>query len=934
MVTDDLSVVVLRQAALTRLEQRLSTLLRESWQEKQADYIRSPLRALERLGDLALKVLREDTAAISQFRIQIAAAADFDVLSRVEAPPTPGEPLLGYARSDLIDFGGLVLVGLAAIRAGATSPHSSHFLYTVRSLVRAAAPAELLVNEGFDLAASELLEVFTADTLGSLSDYARYVRPLLVFPRERARWRAIDRLFDTPPEVGYRHSPRALGLLTSPLVPVPSEDSTVGSVPQYFADTLFAPLESAQKLLARLVGNDPEWQLLGRVRWMLTPPTARIDSVQVGETAADLRGTFPDNTPDDANAPLDSLESPPAALAPHVVFTSHAGQTSYLRVIDWSPNAISVERPQGVGSGHVAVVVPELLGLWRKARRLILESLDEDGPGFGIDVQGSNTLSALIHEPDLLDLTDPFPAAGTPTNSIPDPTPVSTPEPPVSDLPAQVVVLCRPAVLTAFELGQLPERVPAGPLVDSEETTTRLVWLDLPFVPDSLAYVTDPPDGAEHPGCGRLLEELAALSFQVPGLEDAIWAVALPVARSSDWSAISTCPTARQLVVGTPGGVYRVILDVLESITEDVSAEGAAAEPGHPTLLSYLAAPDMAARATASRARLLAAESAPAQASVATVQRQLSSLGVPFRYPVEAGPELQIYQTWSERLREHRVRQQTSRLRVVARLDQGGRIRNATLRFESQRVGPSQLEPSDIELRALDAAGNELGLLPLYRVRSELPAALFAVPAASQHIAALEFVRRSGNRRQRLLRLDRPRGRPQLEELVAEPNGATTRLRWTYQHGSRARGTFRIEALVTIDSTTEVWAPVVTTTEADGYLLFHRRSRNLGALRVVAWDGWHGRTQAVPYAGASPPWQRDQAALSIRQVGPRLWWADSDDANLAAAAGWHINDHVIDSESNLGEVRGAFCTLKFGVSGLLTLTGPDGTADQRRVSGK
>lgn len=189
--------------AFERLRRRLDRVVAQRPHHAASrDLLLQPAELLALLDDEVEAVLADDPAAADRTRLLLAAASSFEVdlsvADDLAASPAPAQ--LEPQPSGLLHMGALVTVGLAAIRAGEAIGHAEHFLATVQGLSLFAGAAEAIVrlgNDGpTDAALAAMMPSLAQRERSDDSAARRAALTSLVYdPRERGRWRCINRLF-------------------------------------------------------------------------------------------------------------------------------------------------------------------------------------------------------------------------------------------------------------------------------------------------------------------------------------------------------------------------------------------------------------------------------------------------------------------------------------------------------------------------------------------------------------------------------------------------------------------------------------------------------------------------------------------------------------------------------------------------------------------
>jgi hypothetical protein len=172
--------------------------------------VATPITLLAALAEDVEGALGDDRLALERLRALLSLSAvhshPFASMRALLADPgssaassaTPRETSGASAATTILDYGGMVLVGLAAARAGADTGLSDAFVDHALTLILSATPAEALsraIEAG--LTDSQLRAALAALGPSDTSDrhLSISIASFVADPAERARWRTIDALF-------------------------------------------------------------------------------------------------------------------------------------------------------------------------------------------------------------------------------------------------------------------------------------------------------------------------------------------------------------------------------------------------------------------------------------------------------------------------------------------------------------------------------------------------------------------------------------------------------------------------------------------------------------------------------------------------------------------------------------------------------------------
>lgn len=518
----DDSLSILRERAWTSLVQRLDALVAaDSRMSTARDTLLRPLRLLEILASETAGALAQDVLAAERLRNLLYLASPWSSLVEeaehllVDAKATD----IAVHEPGVIDLRVLVLVGIAAVRVAPTKPLARMFLHTIHGLALSATPAEMLGQmEPYghqNTSLREVVKLMVLPDAGRLTDNRLFLPRFALDPLTRGRWLCLQKLFTRGIEAAL---------------------DTVWSTPaQQFA----AHADSIESVRPADAGPGAEVTLAGR---------------------------FPELT----------MNTFPKAL--HVVFASASADPIAAEVVRFSTDAITVRVPADARPGWIGLADDRLIAASNNGRRALRRllakmrrSADSLAPAVAAagGVKPRSCLDGAIPAkwiPDLQGLpVPPRTAANGFVGGAPPkdpPSTISTGPTPDEGTRTCTVVLFRPAIADADGARVSDEEVhnASVPLLRSRGLTLRTI--ELPWIEDALAVLSNPLRSADDPRIGRLLDRLSATALRTPGCEHALWLVLVP--GQGTLAVSKPAEAALAVAVATPAGIAGLIEKVFD----------------------------------------------------------------------------------------------------------------------------------------------------------------------------------------------------------------------------------------------------------------------------------------------------------------------------------------------------------------------------------
>lgn len=893
-------ITVLNPAPFQRLVRRLDAAVRaDASLAPAASRVLAPLRLLAALGRDAEAALGDDQTAVERVRLLAASgnghAGSLGLLHGLELGSPPTAPLA----PGLVHAGGLVLVALAADRAGRQIGIGRALVDNVLGVALSAAPAEAinralstgLSDEGLVGVLGGLIPQEAAD-----SRLAGTVAVFLADPEERHRWQCLQSLFeqiaDESDAVAWEAT-APLSLVLEPAAGCPGEaltlrvasahdpiepsgtgfpiasalTSSAGAV--VFAScgrpALTAAVTSADPGAGRVVVRIPQDARSGWVGVVLA--AAREASNKARSALRARWRRLNKSTPCLASAPvpveaivdLPDPPSPPRPGAPRfegglpsiVTFAAEpavvdAGESFELRwqvegaeSLEIRPGSRTVESP-----GSLSVTATD-------QHRTLVYSLVATSPCDAVTGTAEVRVRARIRDLDLSQSGRGAPyVAGQPLEVRVSYTPADAPMQAAVELEGTTIALAGDGGICS---GEIPPELAVQGLRGRVTLAT-----DAGEIEDERAFGP--------------LTFVQARSRRVALLRPAVFADGFQRVTSSE---------ARDAISGA-GRRAGLAVELHEPVwveDQDLAFEG---DPGGaPTATAIL-----------ERLGMVAARHPDlAGACWVALVPSTSEAGALFVSPGDATPLLAV--CTPDRLSEVFAAEAqeagtTTRLRITGTLLDGAIFSPDTSVVEVRGAGPGTGNDIGLTACVLDARNQVQAQLPLRTVRNGLPAALVALVPVSPQTTAVELradsdaameLRRALRLRAigadleppiepPLARFERPEGEPRIADVHWD--GST--LRWKFSHSRGGASALWVEI-----RRNGVWLPGIPLGECQTAIKLPLQRLGPGQkgdrVRVAASDGWH--SAAEPPEGI-PISEIPSIRTVVRRLAPGRFWADVD----------------------------------------------------------